>query len=327
MGNLPATLHPQVVAFLDAMPAATFRSIDDISVAEFRDQFEKIATSQITETLPVGRVSLIAIPGPNGEIVARIYHPLLNSGVRGNTSPLIVYFHGGGHVVGSLDSHDNVARRLCIECESIVASVDYRLAPENKFPAAIEDSYAATKWLADNAEDLGAQIDELSVAGDSAGGNIAAVVAILGRDDDQGPQIKFQLLLYPITDYSCTSKSYQIYGSGFGGLTSQRMLWFQRNYLPETSCIDDWRVSPLKATDLSGLPKALVITAECDVLHDEGAAYAKAMAAAGTEVEYIDWPGMIHGFIGSAAIFDDGKAALRLAASRLKEAFNDENKE
>jgi len=319
MRNFPAPLHPQVVAFLDGMPANSSGIIDNITVAEFREQFDKIIISQTTENIKVQRVSLISIPGSDSNINARIYYPNFYKRAERSTSPLIVYFHGGGHVVGNLDSHDSVARRLCAEFESIIASIDYRLAPEHKFPAAIEDSYVATKWLQDNAEDLGADTNELSVAGDSAGGNIATVVAIMARDDIRGPRIKFQLLLYPVTDYSCDSNSYQIYGSGFGGLTAQRMLWFQRHYLPDLSCIEDWRASPLKATDLSGLPKALVITAECDVLHDEGEAYAKAMAAAGTKVEYIDWPGMIHGFIGSAAIFDDGREALSVAASHLRE--------
>ena len=312
-------LHPQVQKFVSEMPSISAGQIWDTPVSEFRNLFEQMATSRITEKVPVNSVTTLSIPGPAGLIETRIYDPLSFEGSKKQNFPLLVYFHGGGHVVGSLDSHDSVARFLCAEADCVVASVDYRLAPENKFPAAIEDGYAATKWLANNCQSMGYGSGPLIIAGDSAGGNIAAVVALLARDDKDGPKIDFQILFYPVTDYSCSSNSYEFFGTGYGGLTKERMRWFQSYYLPDNSYADDWRASPLKAPDLSRLPKALIITAECDVLHDEGAEYAKALEKMGSEVEYIDWPGMIHGFIGSAAIFDEGKAALRLTVRRIKE--------
>ncbi len=311
-------LHPQVEKFLSGMPGIEPDSIWEMPVSEFRNLFEQMATSRVAEKVPVNSVTTINIPGPASLIEARIYEPLSLKGANKQNVPLLVYFHGGGHVVGSIDSHDSVARFLCADADCIVASVDYRLAPENKFPAAIEDGYAAITWLATNCGSFGCGSGPLIVAGDSAGGNIAAVIALLARDDIDGPKIDLQILFYPVTDYSCSSNSYKFFGTGYGGLTEERMRWFQSHYLPNNSYADDWRASPIKAPDLSGLPRALIITAECDVLHDEGAEYAKALEKMGSEVEYINWPGMIHGFVGSAAIFDEGKAALRLTARRIQ---------
>lgn len=310
-------LHPQVVSLLERMAAADLKPLTSMTPLEARAQFDAMAAARDSVRTPVGVIKEIEVPGPAGDVIVRLYRPETNSR---DSLPLLVFFHGGGHVIGSLDSHDEVARSLCAGAECLVASVDYRLAPEHKFPAAINDAFAATKWLAENAVAIGADARAVAVGGDSAGANIAAVVALMARDAD-GPALVAQHLVYPVADYACLSPSYKTYAVGHGPVSEAGMHWFQGHYLRDSEDTDDWRASPVKAADLSGLPPALVITAECDVLHDEGAALAKAMAEAGTPVEYIDWPGMIHGFFSFAPFLDEGKAAQRLACERLRATF------
>ncbi len=310
-------LHPQVVTLLENMAAANLKPVYELTPAEARAQFDAMAAKRDSERTPVDVIEEISVPGPAGDIRVRLYRP---EAAGPGDLPLLVFFHGGGHVIGSLDSHDEVARVLCAGAGCLVSSVDYRLAPEHKFPAAIEDAFAATSWLADNAASLGADANKIAVGGDSAGANIAAVVALMARDAG-GPALVAQHLVYPVADYACQSPSYKPYGVGFGPVSEAGMLWFQNHYLRGPEDIADWRASPLKALDLSGLPPALVITAECDVLHDEGVAYAEALAAAGTPVEHIDWAGMIHGFFSFAPLLDEGKAAQRHACERLRAVF------
>ena len=310
-------LHPQVVTLLEKMAAADLKPIVEMSPPEARAQFDIMAATRDAQRTPVGAVDEIAVPGPAGAMIVRTYRPE-NAG--DGALPLLVFFHGGGHVIGSLDSHDEVARAMCAGTECLVASVDYRMGPEHKFPAAVDDAFAATRWLAANAASIGANPHAVAVGGDSAGANIAVVVALMARDAG-GPALVAQNLVYPVADYACRSPSYETYAQGHGPLTEAGMRWFQKHYLRRPDDAGDWRASPLKAPDLSGLPPALLITAECDVLHDEGVALAKAMAAAGTAVEHIDWPGMIHGFFSFAPYLDEGKAAQRLACERLRAVF------
>jgi acetyl esterase len=310
-------LHPQAVTSLENMAAADLKPIVEMTPPEARTQFDTLAVMRDDERTPVGAVEEIAVPGPAGELTVRTYRP---QDAGDGALPLLVFFHGGGHVIGSLDSHDEVARVLCAGAGCVVASVDYRLAPEHKFPAAVDDAFAATRWLVANAASIGANPNAVAVGGDSAGANIAAVVALMARDAG-GPALVAQHLVYPIADYACQSPSYEAYAAGHGPLTEAGMLWFQGHYLRSPGDAGDWRASPLKAPDLSGLPPALVITAECDVLHDEGVALAEAMAAAGTPVDHVDWPGMIHGFFSFAPYLDDGKVAQRLACERLRAVF------
>ena len=311
------SLHPQVVTLLEKMAAANLKPVVEMTPVDARVQFDAVAGPPVEDRTPVGAIEEIGVPGPAGEMVVRLYRP---QGASGGELPLLVYFHGGGHVIGSLDSHDEIARVLYVGAGCLVASVDYRLAPEHKFPAAVDDAFAATQWLAANAASIGADPTTVAVGGDSAGANIAAVVALMARDAG-GPALVTQILVYPVADYACKSASYSTLAVGNRPLTEAGMLWFQNHYLSGPGDRADWRASPLKAPDLSGLPPALVITAECDVLHDEGVAFAEAMAAAGTTVEHIDWPGMIHGFFSFAPYLDDGKAAQRLACERLRVAF------
>lgn len=311
-------LHPQVVTLLEKMAAADLKPIVAMTPDEARAQFDTLAAARDSERTPVGAIEEISVPGPAGEMIVRLYWP---QGDPSGARPLLVFFHGGGHVIGSLDSHDEVARVMCAGAGCMVASVDYRLAPEHKFPAAVDDAFAATQWLAANAATIGVDPKAIAVGGDSAGANVAAVVALMARDAG-GPALVAQHLIYPVADYACQSASYKAYAVGHGPVTEAGMLWFQDHYLRNAADIEDWRASPLKAPDLSGLPPALVITAECDVLHDDGVAFAEAMAAAGTPVEHIDWPGMIHGFFSFAPFLDEGKAAQRLACERLRAAFS-----
>ena len=310
-------LHPQVVTLIEKMVAANLKPVVEMTPVDARVQFDSMAGPPVEERTPVGAIEEIRVPGPAGEMKVRLYRP---QDAADDALPLLVYFHGGGHVIGSLDSHDEVARVLCVGAGCLVASVDYRLAPEHKFPAAVDDAFAATQWLVGNAAQIGADPNAVAVGGDSAGANIAAVVALMARDAD-GPALVTQILVYPVADYTCKSASYTAYAVGHGPLTEAGMLWFQGHYLRSVADAEDWRASPLKAPDLTGLPPALVFTAEYDVLHDEGVAFAGALAAAGTPVEHIDWPGMIHGFFSFAPYLDDGKAAQRLACERLRAAF------
>src|SRR5215510_9533808 len=202
-------LHPQIQDVLKAMAEAKLRPIEEMTPAEARAQVEATAQARNAEPFPVARVEERLISGPAGGIRLRLYWPR-----TATARPAIVYYHGGGHVIGSLDTHDLVARNLCAGAEAVVASVDYRMGPEHKFPAAVDDSFAALKWVHANAASLDADSDRIGVHGDSAGGNLAAVVALLARDAGS-PRLRLQSLVYPIADYSLVGDSYRKYGKGY----------------------------------------------------------------------------------------------------------------
>jgi len=276
---------------------------------------EATAQSRKAEPLPVARVEERTIPGPAGPIRLRLYWPNGSGPV-----PAIAYYHGGGHVIGSLDTHDLIARNLCAGAAALVASVDYRMGPEHRFPAAVEDSFAALEWLYANAADLGTDPNRLGVHGDSAGANLAAVVALMARDAG-GPQLRLQSLVYPVADYTLSGASYETFAEGYGLLTRAAMQWFQQHYLRAPADAEDWRASPIKAPSLAGVAPAIVVTAECDVLHDDGESYAAALRGAGVAVEYREYPGMIHGFFGMVPIVDDAMHAQRVVAAAFARAF------
>jgi acetyl esterase len=234
--------------------------------------------------------------------------------------PAIAYYHGGGHVIGSLDTHDLVARNLCAGAAALVASVDYRMGPEHRFPAAVEDAFAALQWLHGNAASLGADPGRLGVHGDSAGGNLAAVAAIMARNAG-GPRLRLQSLVYPVTDYGLTGASYETFAQGYGILTKGAMQWFRDHYLRSAEDAADWRASPLRAENLAGVAPAIVIAAECDVLHDDAARYAEALSRAGVAVEYKEYPGMIHAFFGMVPAVDDAMNAQRAVWTAFERAF------
>lgn len=310
-------LHPQIVELMKRAEAAGVRPTYELTPDEAREQMEEMSRQRDQDRTEVLMVADVVIDGPGGDLTLRVYWPDVD---RGQLLPAVVFFHGGGHVVGSLNSHDQVARNLCADSDCLVISVDYRMGPEHKFPAAPEDCYAATRWLAENTKQLGVDPDRIAVAGDSAGGNLAAVVALMAREAG-GPDLRYQLLVYPVADYAFDTTSYETYAEGAGILTARGMEWFRDHYLNGSDDREDWRASPLRASDLSGLPPALVITAECDVLHDEGVAYAQALEAAGVTVTHRDYPGMMHGFYSFAPVIDDGRAAQELAGAALKAAL------
>jgi len=312
---MPA-LHPQIQRVLQVMAEANLKPIEAMTPAEARAQMEATAQSRKAEPLPVARVEERVISGPTGNIRLRLYWP------NGAAAPLsaIVYYHGGGHVIGSLDTHDLVARNLCAGTEALVASVDYRMGPEHKFPAAVEDSFAALKWVQANADELGVDPGRIGVHGDSAGANLAAVVALLARDNGS-PRLRLQSLVYPVSDYGLVGESYDKYAEGYGLLTKQAMIWFRDHYLRSPNDANDWRASPIKASNFADVAPAIVVTAECDVLHDDGEHYAEALRHAGVPVEYREYPGMIHAFFGMVPVVDDAMNAQRAVWAAFKRAF------
>ncbi len=266
----------------------------------------------VPSPIVLDRLEDSAIPGPGGPLPIRIYRP-----AGAAPKPIIVYFHGGGWVLGSLDTHDATCRALARDTDAVLVSVDYRLAPEHRFPAAVEDSGTAVAWAAAHADELGGDADRLVVAGDSAGGNLAAVIAQRSRVG--GPKVAFQLLIYPVTDHEFTSDSMEDNAEGYF-LTRDAMRWFYSHYLNDDAEGDDPRVSPLRADDLGGLAPAFVLTMEYDPLRDQGVAYARALAAAGTDVTATTYPSLFHGCFGmgemidaARAPFDDAVAAIRSA--------------
>ncbi len=309
------TLHPQIVQVLEAMAKAQLPPIEAMTPAEARAQMEATARARKAEPMPVARVEERQIPGPASDIRLRLYWPDAAAPV-----PAIAYYHGGGHVIGSLDTHDLIARNLCSGVGAVVASVDYRMGPEHKFPAAVDDSFAALEWLHANAAGLGADPNRLGVHGDSAGANLAAVVALMARDAG-GPTLRLQSLVYPVGDYTLSGASYEKYAQGYGVLTRDSMAWFARHYLRSPADAEDWRASPLRAPNLAEVAPAIIITAECDVLHDDGENYAEALRHAGVPVEYREYPGMIHGFLGMVPVVDDAMNAQRQVCAAFKRAF------
>ncbi len=263
----------------------------------------------------VARVEDRAIPGPGPDVPVRIYTP----DGRG-PFPVLVWFHGGGWVVGDLDTADGTARRLTAQTGCVVVSVDYRLAPEARFPAAAEDCYAVTQWVATNAAGIDADPGRIAVGGDSSGGNLAAVVSLMARDRGVSPPV-FQLLVYPVIARDFDTGSYRQNGEGYG-ITRDSMKWYWDLYLTEDADASNPYAAPLLANDLSGLPPALVITAEFDPLCDEGEAYAQCLQEAGVAVTYSRYDGMIHGFFGMPAFIDRGRIAVDEATAALKRAFS-----
>ena len=303
-------LSAKAQEFLEQIAAAGMPPLGSASVADTRKAFDGIAAFG-GPIQAVARVEDRRIPGPAGEIPLRIYTPQ----PRG-TLPVLVYYHGGGWVIGTFDTHDAVCRHLANRSGAIVVSVDYRMAPEHKFPAAAEDCYAATCWVASNAAALGADPKRLAVGGDSAGGNLAAVVSLMARDRG-APRIAFQLLVYPVTDYSYDTASYRENADGYL-LTKDAMMWFWNHYLREPGDGANPYASPLRAASLAGLPPAMVITAEYDPLRDEGEAYARRLREAAVPVTLRRYDGIIHGFFILTGVFDEAIQAVSEAAAEMR---------
>jgi acetyl esterase len=304
-------LDPQAKAFLDTMPPLPdFGSID---LALLRAGMDAQALSPGAPK-PVAKVEDRSIPGPAGAIRVRVYTPA----GRGPL-PVLVYFHGGGFVLCSLDSHDGTCRSLANAAGAVVVSVDYRLAPEHRFPAAPEDCFAAAQWVARNAAEIGGDPARIAVGGDSAGGNLAAVTALMARDRG-GPSLRFQLLIYPVTDFAFGTASYRENATGYF-LTTDMMKWFWGQYLADPRSGAEPYASPLRAKDLRRLPPALCITAGYDPLRDEGEAYARRLSDAGVAATLTRYDGMFHGFFGMDAQLDAAKRAIAEAGDALRKAL------
>ena len=304
-------IDPQIKELLAQAAAIDPRGIEVLSLAEARTRSVVVAGVPFEEVAEVRDVTIEAVP----PIGARLYRPLGASAVL----PLLVYFHGGGWVVGSVALSDPPCRALANASGCAVLSVEYRLAPEHRYPAAADDAYAATAWAADHARELGIDPRRIAVSGSSAGGNLAAVVTLMARER-RGPRIALQLLYVPVTDHDFETASYRAYATG-NGLTLSGMRWFWDHYLPDVTRRNEPHASPLRAPDLRGLPPAIVVTAECDPLRDEGKAYAERLRAAGAAVTYLEYAGMVHGFMSWSSVVPAGRRAFAEVGSAMRKAL------
>ena len=307
-------LDPQAEALLQQMAQMKLPPLHTLTPAQAREMMRGMAVLSSAPEV-VAKVENLTIPGPEGQIPVRIYTP------RGDGPfPILVFFHGGGWVLCDLDTHDNLCRSLTNRACCVVVSVDYRLAPEHKFPSAVEDAYAATRWVAENANRVNGDPARIAVGGDSAGGNLAAVAAIMARDR-HGPRLIYQLLIYPVMDVSSNNTdSHRNYADGYF-LTRGDGEWFCDHYLHYKEERSNPSVSPLLTPDLSGLPPALVITAGFDVLRDEGESYAKRLRKAGVSAKCTRYEGMIHGFMSMDGLLNEARNGIEEASAALRKAF------
>ncbi len=299
---------------LDAIAASPAPALHELAPEEARAQYDALALAR-TGPGDVATTEDHVVPTPDGDVVVRSYRP-----VGDGTPPVCVFFHGGGWVIGNIASHDALCTALAARSGVVVVSVEYRLAPEASFPAPLDDCLAATRWVVDHADELGVDASRLAVAGDSAGGNLAAAVALRARDEG-GPAIAFQLLLYPVVDHSFSQDSYDENATGYF-LTADAMRWFSAHYLGGEAP-DHPLAAPLHA-DLHGLPPALVLTAEYDPLRDEGEAYAARLIDAGGDARAHRYDGMVHGFVSMFSLLDQGQVAVDESAAALTAALSAE---
>ena len=311
-------LHPQIVEVFEAMKAAGVKRVETLTPEMARHQHRRLARARVEPEIELGLVETFAIDAPGRRIPVRIYYP--PGYEEAGPLPLLMYFHGGGHVIGDLDTHDQAVRALVKKANCIAVSVDYRKGPENPFPGAVEDCFFATQYFAERAERYGIDADRIAVGGDSAGGNLATVIALMARDAG-GPNLVFQLLIYPVVDYRGGFPSYEKYGKGFGILEEETVEYFRERYVPDTTQLEDWRVSPILVPSLEGLPPAIIQLAELDVLHDEGVLYAEKLRKAGVPAEVVEYKGQIHAFYTFTHMVDDAHRAQDDSAAALRRAF------
>jgi len=302
-------LDPQAQSILDIQAIAWAKGVSkfhELTAEQARATYLRSCEGFGAAKPEVSSVTDLAFEGPGGAIPLRLYRPA--GATEDLLLPVLVFFHGGGFVVGDLESHDTLCRKLCNRGGFAVLAVEYRLAPEHPFPAAMDDAYAAIEWAAAHGGEHGFDGGRLAVGGDSAGGTLSAVSCLAARDNG-GPQIVFQALLYPGTDMTYDSGSRQALGEGYI-LDRDSMAYFFRYFMGDTGDRTDWRASPLKAKDHSGLPPALVLTAGYDPLKDEGLAYAEKLNASGVEANYSCYNGMLHGFLTMDGIIDMADEAI-----------------
>lgn len=307
-------LDPQAQALLMKAQREGARPLSAMVPEEARKTYRESRLPTQPAPEPVDTLRNFLVPGSSGSIPVREYRPL--GSAKAELLPALVFFHGGGWVVGDCDTHDVLCRELCHLAGCAVFSVDYRMGPENRFPAACDDALAATTWIGQHAGELAIDAARIAVGGDSAGANLAAVVALSLRDAAD-VTLAGQLLVYPVTDLRCATASYQSCGVGYA-LSAQDMFYFRKHYIADSLDFADWRASPLLAKDHSGLPPALVLAAGFDPLRDEGRLYADKLSAAGNAVQYICFERQMHGFIGMGGVIDEANTAVRLCADWLK---------
>lgn len=308
-------LDPDVLLVLDMIRLAGRPPFEQLTPAEAREAYMKSRAILQPEPEPVAEARDLAAPGPHGPIPLRLYRP------QGGAAPLpgLIYYHGGGWLLGGLDSHDVVCRRFANAARCVVVSVDYRMAPEHKFPAAVDDCAAATGWAIGQAAALGMDPARVAVGGDSAGGNLAAVMALMARDGAL-PRLAYQLLIYPATDMTMTTVSSQTVGPGVP-LTSATMKWFIDHYMRGPEDRIDWRASPIRAASVAGTAPALVLTAAADPLRDEGIAYAARLEREGVRTTAIHLTDQIHGFLSMGKVIRAADTAIDMMAASLRRAF------
>jgi acetyl esterase len=307
-------LDPQAQKVVDALAALNLKAFKDSTPAEARESMRS-RTAALGPFEEVAAVADHRVPVTGGEITVRVYRP---AGV--GPHPVLVFYHGGGWVIGDLYTHDGICRSIVNAAGCAVASVDYRLAPEFKYPTPVDDSYAGLLWVVANATRLGLDAARVAVGGDSAGGNLAAVMALMARDR-RGPRLLLQILVYPVTNYDFNTVSYRENATGFV-LSTEDMRWFWRHYLSREEQGREPLVSPLLAKSLADLPPALVITAGCDPLRDEGEAYAGRLRDAGVAVTLTQYSGMFHGFLRMTRILDQSRILLDEIATALRKSLS-----
>lgn len=308
-------LHPTVVAIAQAMQQnPEYRPTHQLTPEAARAGYRALP-ALLGPPPEVAGLQDRTIEGPGGALRIRVYSP------KGEgPHPVLVFFHGGGWVIGDLDTHDRECRVLCNDTPCVVVAVDYRLAPEHPYPAAVEDAWAALRWVASHAAEIGADAQRIAVAGDSAGGNLSAIVALRARDQG-GPKLCAQVLVYPSVAGELPAYPSHEENANAPFLPLDSMRYFRAHYLGATLTTKDPEIAPIHAASHAGLPPALIITAEFDPLRDEGRAYAAKLEAAGGQVKLIEYPGMPHMFFQLSPVLEDGKAALREIATALQSAF------
>ena len=308
-------LDPLVKAFLDQASLMPLPKVWEVPLSITRQGFVNMMGLVGPRDVPVGKVQNITIPGPRGEIHIRIYFPV---GTGGEALPALVYFHGGGFVMGDLDTHDGLCRLIAHEGGFIVVAVDYRRAPENKWPAPLDDAIAATRWVFDNGTSLGIDAGRIAVGGDSAGGHLTAAVTQAMKS---GPKIAFQLLMFPGTEFTTDTNSMNRFAVGYF-MEKQAIEWCYSQVLPPEADRSSPQVSPLNAKDFSGLPPAYIILGGYDPLHDEGLAYAEKLKAAGVKVTVVDYDEMVHCFIYLQTVLPQAHDAVANAAEAVAQALD-----
>jgi acetyl esterase len=308
------TLSPQVQKFLQQINDMELPPLSTLSAAEARLLATKVAGNPL-HPLPIFQVNNLSININDTTIPIRVYIPNHDPQIF---LPVLVYFHGGGWVLGNLDSADHTCRYLANSASCIVVSVNYRKAPEFKFPTAVNDAFSAVCWVVDNCREFMGDPNRIGIAGDSAGGNLAAVVSLMFRERILHHKLLYQILIYPVTCYQANTPSYQQYGGGECGLSAAEMQWFWQQYLTDENEGKNPYASPLFAENLAGLPPAFIITAEYDILRSEAEEYALKLQDAGVSVQLKQYDGMIHSFVGLALVVDGGKEALRDIAAYMR---------